>query len=128
MRLRAAVITTILLFLTLTIGPAFASENVLEAVRDRGYVKCSIGNRLVGDTRIGEAGYEGFFPEFCRVVALAIFGDRTAVEMSPTLIRHGLESISTGDCAKHGRRALLGPIGQHQFPAGGQHHARWLSA
>jgi general L-amino acid transport system substrate-binding protein len=97
MRLHTAVITTTLLFLTLTIGPAFASENVLEAVRDRGYVKCSIGNRLVGDTRIGEAGYEGFFPEFCRVVALAIFGDRTAVEMSPTLIRHGLESISTGD-------------------------------
>lgn len=75
---------------------AAASESVLETVRERGYVKCAIGNRHVGDTRIGESGYEGFFPEFCRVVALALFDDRDAVELSPTLIRHGLESISTG--------------------------------
>ncbi|HSR72126.1 MAG TPA: transporter substrate-binding domain-containing protein [Kiloniellales bacterium] len=80
--------------LRLAAEPAPAST--LEAVRDRGYVKCAIGNRLVGDTRIGESGYEGFFPEFCRVVALALFGDRDAVQMSPTLIRHGLESISKG--------------------------------
>lgn len=72
-------------------------ENVLDAVRDRGYVKCAIGNRQVADTRIGENGYVGFFPEFCRVIALAVFGDRNAVEMSPTLIRHGLESIADGE-------------------------------
>lgn len=78
---------------------AFAqtAENVLDTVRDRGYVKCAIGNRQVADTRIGENGYVGFFPEFCRVVALAVFGDRNAVEMSPTLIRYGLKSISDGD-------------------------------
>lgn len=74
-----------------------AADGVLDAVRDRGYVKCAIGNRPVGDTRIGESGYEGFFPEFCRVVALALFGDRNAVQMSPTLIRHGLQSIATGE-------------------------------
>lgn len=73
------------------------TKNVLKAVRERGYVKCAIGNRQVADTRIGENGYVGFFPEFCRVVALAVFGDRNAVEMSPTLIRHGLQSISEGD-------------------------------
>jgi general L-amino acid transport system substrate-binding protein len=74
-----------------------ASESILDAVRDRGYVKCAIGNRPVGDTRIGESGYEGFFPEFCRVIALALFGDRNAVQMSPTLIRYGLQSISEGE-------------------------------
>ena len=76
---------------------AEASQGVLDAVRDRGYVRCAIGNRPVGDTRIGEKGYEGFFPEFCRVIALALFGDRNAVQMSPTLIRHGLQSISEGE-------------------------------
>ncbi len=76
---------------------ASASQSTLDTVRDRGYVKCAIGNRPVGDTRIGESGYEGFFPEFCRVIALAIFGDRNAVQMSPTLIRHGLQSISEGE-------------------------------
>ncbi len=73
------------------------AQDVLADVRDRGYVKCAIGNRNVGVTRIGDSGYEGFFPEFCRVVALAIFGDRNAVQLSPTIIRHGLQSISEGD-------------------------------
>jgi general L-amino acid transport system substrate-binding protein len=74
-----------------------ASAGILDDVRDRGYVKCAIGNRPVGDTRIGETGYEGFFPEFCRVIALALFNDRNAVELSPMLIRHGLQSISEGE-------------------------------
>jgi general L-amino acid transport system substrate-binding protein len=74
-----------------------ASAGVLDDVRDRGYVKCAIGNRPVGDTRIGETGYEGFFPEFCRVIALALFNDRNAVQLSPTLIRYGLQSIAEGD-------------------------------
>jgi len=74
-----------------------AGQSILEKVRDRGYVKCAIGNRPVGDTRIGETGYEGFFPEFCRVVALAIFNDRNAVQLSPMLIRHGLQSLQEGE-------------------------------
>jgi general L-amino acid transport system substrate-binding protein len=86
------------LLISSSIGSTAAlSKNVLDRVRERGFVKCAIGNRPVGDTRIGESGYEGFFPTFCRVVALALFGERNAVEMSPTLIRHGLESISKGD-------------------------------
>jgi general L-amino acid transport system substrate-binding protein len=74
-----------------------ASAGTLEDVRDRGYVKCAIGNRPVGDTRIGETGYEGFFPEFCRIIALALFNDRNAVQLSPMLIRHGLQSIAEGE-------------------------------
>jgi len=74
-----------------------APGEVLEQVRTRGYVKCAIGNRPVGDTRLGVSGYEGFFPEFCRVIALALFNDRSAVQLSPMLIRHGLQSIAEGD-------------------------------
>jgi general L-amino acid transport system substrate-binding protein len=83
-----------LVFAAALVTDAQANSSVLEEVRDRGYVKCAIGNRLVGDTRIGDTGYEGFFPEFCRIIALALFGNRDAVQMSPTLIRHGLQSIS----------------------------------
>lgn len=71
--------------------------DVLRQVRTRGYVICAIGNRPVGDTRIGASGYEGFFPEFCRVIALALFNDRSAVQLSPMLIRHGLQSIAEGE-------------------------------
>lgn len=97
MRSLAFLIAWTIAFLSQGISPSQSSESVLDTVRERGYVKCSIGNRLVGDTRIGQGGYEGFFPEFCRVVALAVLGDRTAVEMSPTLIRVGLQSVSEGD-------------------------------
>jgi len=86
------------LLLSLATGLAApAAAGVLDEVRERGYVKCAIGNRPVGDTRIGATGYEGFFPEFCRVIALALFNDRNAVKLSPLLIRHGLQSISEGD-------------------------------
>ena len=97
MRPLAVLISLSILFLSQSFGSSLSSESVLEEVRARGYVKCAIGNRLVGDTRLGEEGYEGFFPEFCRVVALAVFGDRTAVEMSPSLIRVGLQSVSEGE-------------------------------
>lgn len=73
------------------------TTDVLAQVRERGYVRCAIGNRPVGDTRIGVTGYEGFFPEFCRILALALFNDRDAVQLSPMLIRHGLQSIVEGD-------------------------------
>ncbi len=94
---RKALVMSLVSLLVLAASPAASAENVLQAVRDRGYVKCAIGNRPVGDTRIGELGYEGFFPEFCRVVALALFDDRNAVELSPILIRHGLKSVSEGN-------------------------------
>lgn len=94
----------LILFLQLTLlamlmdPPARAdAQQVLQDVRDRGYVRCAIGNRLVAITRIGEKGYEGFFPEFCRVVALALFNDRDAVELQPVIIRHGLQSIKEGE-------------------------------
>ncbi len=90
-----ALVPFLLLLALASAAPAPAG--VLDDVRERGYVKCAIGNRPVGDTRIGETGYEGFFPEFCRVIALALFNDRNAVQLSPMLIRHGLQSISEGD-------------------------------
>jgi general L-amino acid transport system substrate-binding protein len=98
MRATTALFTLIPLLLSFVLVSAVpVSAGVLDEVRDRGYVKCAIGNRPVGDTRIGETGYEGFFPEFCRVIALALFNDRNAVQLSPTLIRHGLQSISEGE-------------------------------
>lgn len=97
MRSSAVMMVTAIFLSLVNVGVARPGETVLNSVRERGFVKCSIGNRLVGDTRIGSEGYEGFFPEFCRVVALAVFGDRNAVQMSPALIRAGLKSVSDGE-------------------------------
>lgn len=91
------ILLTIVFTLILTFQSSAATSSVYSDVLDRGYVKCAIGNRPVGDTRMGESGYEGFFPEFCRVVALALFNDRNAVQTPPMLIRHGLQSIAEGE-------------------------------
>ena len=98
MRWLAAILGLLACFLVKTQSSAESTTtSVLAQVRERGYVRCAIGNRPVGDTRIGVTGYEGFFPEFCRILALALFDDRDAVQLSPMLIRHGLQSISQGD-------------------------------
>lgn len=92
---------TVLAFLFACLGGAAPHSvdagDILKDVLDRGYVKCAVGNRPVADTRIGETGYEGFFPEFCRVLSLALFNDRNAVELSPVSIRYGLQSVQEGD-------------------------------
>ncbi|MGI9525045.1 MAG: hypothetical protein ACR2PG_25740 [Hyphomicrobiaceae bacterium] len=92
------VFTVLLVTCVLSVSPQpLTAGETVEDVIDRGYVKCAVGNRPVADTRIGETGYEGFFPEFCRVLALALFNDRDAVELSPVSIRYGLQSLQEGD-------------------------------
>lgn len=93
---RLACFSAVSFLFTLTSTPTLA-QSTLQDVQDRGYVRCAIGTRPVADTRIGESGYEGFFPEFCRILALALFNDRNAVELSPVHIRYGLQSIEQGD-------------------------------
>ena len=98
MRFIRLIVITLTGCLTCIVAPSgIHAQEILQEVLDRGYVRCAIGNRPVSDTRIGDTGYEGFFPEFCRVVALALFNDRNAVELSPVLIRHGLQSVEEHD-------------------------------
>lgn len=89
-------LTSLFVIAVFSLSPATLA-GTLQDVLERGYVKCAINDIPVGDISIGETGYEGFFPEFCRIIALALFNDRNAVQMSPMLIRYGLESISKQD-------------------------------
>jgi general L-amino acid transport system substrate-binding protein len=97
MYIQPIVFSILFLFATIVLPKPILAGDTLQEVLDRGYVKCAVGNRTVADTRIGETGYEGFFPEFCRVLALALFNDRNAAELSPVDIRHGLQSVEEGD-------------------------------
>jgi general L-amino acid transport system substrate-binding protein len=97
MKVRQVVIAFVVSCALVLSSQPLRAGSILKDVIDRGYVKCAIGNRPVADTRIGKTGYEGFFPEFCRILALALFNDRNAVELSPVSIRFGLQSVQEGD-------------------------------
>lgn len=53
----------------------------LARVRDRGALRCGVGDSAIGFAEPQEDGsYNGFDADFCRAVAAAIFGDADAVE------------------------------------------------
>ena len=72
--------------------------DTLKLVRERGILKCG-GNRSVpGFGYLDEAGnYSGFDIDFCRVVAAAVLGDATAVEIRPTTATERFPLLQTGE-------------------------------
>lgn len=58
-----------------------ASATTLEAVQNRGLLRCGVVNSGVGLSEIDLQGHwQGFFPDFCRFMAAAILGNADAVE------------------------------------------------
>jgi len=61
-----------------------ASGAILDAVLDRGSVRCGVNDVLPGFGTVDEAGdYAGFDIDFCRAVAAGVLGDPDAVEFVP---------------------------------------------
>ena len=61
-----------------------ASGAILDAVLDRGTVRCGVNDVLPGFGIVDEAGdYSGFDIDFCRAVAAGVLGDPEAVEFVP---------------------------------------------
>lgn len=56
----------------------------LQAVRDRGHLICATSDPMLGFAQIGADGrWTGFDVDFCRAVAVAIFGDPGRMEFVP---------------------------------------------
>jgi general L-amino acid transport system substrate-binding protein len=61
---------------------ASTTTSVLDAVKAAGVVKCGTRDALPGFAVLQANGeHEGFDSDFCRVIAAAVFGDATKVEM-----------------------------------------------
>lgn len=70
---------------------------VLQAVVDRGYVRCGSRNDLPGFGTVNPDGeYEGFDIDMCRVVAAAVFGDADAVEIVPVTSAERFTALQSG--------------------------------
>lgn len=76
-----------------------AEGNTLQAVRDRGSVKCG-GNQAVpgfGYINPDNNEFEGFDIDFCKAVAAAALGDATAYEIRPTTANERFPVLQSGE-------------------------------
>ena len=65
-----------------TVEVVQADESKLDSVQSAGVFKCGTRDALPGFATLDEAGeHVGFDSDFCRVIAAAVLGDSTAVEM-----------------------------------------------
>jgi general L-amino acid transport system substrate-binding protein len=86
-----------------TVGMAFAQEPIapagptLQAVRERGHLICATSDPLPGFAQPGlEGRWTGFDVDFCRAVAVAIFGDPNKMEFIPLSGDSRFAQLQTG--------------------------------
>ncbi len=84
-------------------GMAWAQEPIapagptLEAVRERGHLICATSDPLPGFAQPGPEGrWTGFDVDFCRAVAVAIFGDASKMEFVPLSGDSRFAQLQTG--------------------------------
>jgi len=80
----------------LAASPAVAGTT-LEAVKQRGFLRCGVAEIGVGLSYISEAGdWAGFFPAYCRAVAAATLGRADAVDFVPVESGNRFEMVGSG--------------------------------
>lgn len=77
---------------------AAQDSSTLGAIRDRGNLVCGVNNVLPGFGIVDEAGeYAGFDIDFCRAIAVAIFGDPEAVEFVDLTAEQRFTALQSGE-------------------------------
>jgi general L-amino acid transport system substrate-binding protein len=87
----------VILGLSGTTAPANAQSNTLEAVKQRGSLSCGVNGSFPGFSMTDGAGdWRGFDVDYCRAIAVAIFGDATKVKYVPTTAKERFPALQTG--------------------------------
>ena len=72
--------------------------SILDAVRERGTVRCGVNDAVPGFGFTDEAGeFSGFDIDFCRVIAAAVLGDAEAIEMTPLTADQRFTALQAGE-------------------------------
>lgn len=86
--------TVVLLFAT---GAAQAGST-LNAIKERGFIKCGVSDGLPGFSYADEKGnYNGIDVDVCRAVAAAVFGDSTKVKFTPLTAKERFTALQSGE-------------------------------
>lgn len=73
------------------------SGATLRAVRSRGAVKCGISQATGFATPNDSGAWQGFDVDFCRAIAIAVFGDPTKVEFVPFTQSQRFSGLQSGE-------------------------------
>ena len=72
--------------------------NTLEAVTNRGELRCGVSDQSPGElVKSEDGGLAGFYSEFCRAVAAAVLGDKNAVVYLPLSTSEQFTALRRGD-------------------------------
>ncbi len=76
---------------------AQADASVLEAIRARGHVTCGVGTGPKGYSFVDAQGnWSGISVDFCRALAVAVFGNKGAVKFDPFLGDDAFSALRSG--------------------------------
>ncbi|MFO1371630.1 MAG: amino acid ABC transporter substrate-binding protein [Candidatus Competibacteraceae bacterium] len=94
---RFKTLTTATAVLLLTAGTAHAGTT-LNAIKERGFIKCGVSDGLPGFSFADEKGnYSGIDVDVCRAVAAAVFGDATKVKFTPLTAKERFTALQSGE-------------------------------
>lgn len=78
-------------------APAAGAGETLQAVNDRGALRCGVNGQLEGFSFNDGGTYTGFDVDFCRAIAAAIFDDPEAVEYVDLTAETRFTALQSGD-------------------------------
>ena len=92
--LSATLVTTVLL----AVASSAHAGTALNAIKERGYIKCGVSDGLPGFSHTDEKGkFSGIDVDVCRAVAAAVFGDSTKVKFTPLTAKERLTALQSGE-------------------------------
>ncbi len=79
-------------------GNTNSTSNSLQKIKDRGQIVCGSRDALPGFANADSNGViQGFDADFCRVIAAAIFGDSSKVEIKPIATADRFTALQSGE-------------------------------
>ena len=92
--LSATLVTTVLL----AVASSAHAGTALNAIKERGHIKCGVSDGLPGFSHTDEKGkFSGIDVDVCRAVAAAVFGDSTKVKFTPLTAKERLTALQSGE-------------------------------
>jgi len=96
-RIKMLTATAAAVVLLTTAGAAYAGKT-LDAIKERGFIKCGVSDGLPGFSSTDEKGnFNGIDVDICRAVAAAVFGDTAKVKFTPLTAKERLTALQSGE-------------------------------